>query len=189
MTEPVVRRGAQWGVGFCAACAVVAVAAGVAAVVLDAAALGLVAAAVGVAAAAVGVVLDVRRTRAEQSLLEARAQTRGLRRQLRAFEAQVGPESSDPSDDWEIDPVTGLIREQHLPVVLQQVVASARRNVQPVSVVFWEVDGLDDAPPNARDQALTALAAVAWRTMRESDAVFRLGGDVALGVLIDTAEP
>jgi diguanylate cyclase (GGDEF)-like protein len=85
--------------------------------------------------------------------------------------------------------VTGLIREEHLPVVLQQVVASARRNVQPVSVVFWEVDELDEAPPNARDQALTALAAVAWRTMRESDAVFRLGGDVALGVLVDTAEP
>ena len=41
----------------------------------------------------------------------------------------------------------------------------------------------------ARDQALTALAAVAWRTMRESDTVFRLGDAVALGVLVDTAEP
>ena len=35
----------------------------------------------------------------------------------------------------------------------------------------------------------SALAAVAWRTMRESDTVFRLGDSVALGVLVDTAEP
>ena len=51
------------------------------------------------------------------------------------------------TDDWEIDPVSGLLRERHLPVLLQQVVAAARRKVQPVSVVFWELDGLDQAPP------------------------------------------
>jgi len=56
-------------------------------------------------------------------------------------------------------------------------------------VEYREDDGSDDAPPHAHDQALTVLAAVAWRTMRESDAVFRLGADVALGVLVDTAEP
>src|SRR5262249_26897714 len=192
VTEPAVRRGSRWGVGVCAGCAIAALAAGVAAVVLDASVLALVATAIAVAVAAVGVWLDVRRTRAEQSLLEARAQTRGLRRQLRALEAQQAEQASAPSestDDWEIDPATGLIREEHLPVVLMQVIATARRNVQPVSVVFWEVDGLDSAPATARDQALTALAAVAWRTMRESDAVFRLGPDVALGVLVDTAEP
>ena len=186
------RRGSHWGVGICAALACVALAAGVAAVVLDEAPLALVAAVVGVAAAAVGAVLDVRRTRAEQSLWEARAQSRRLRRQLRALEADASERASptgEPTDDWEIDPASGLIRERHLPVVLQQVVAAARRKVQPVSVVFWELDGLDDAPPPARDQALTALAAVAWRTMRESDAVFRLGDNVALAVLVDTAEP
>ena len=41
----------------------------------------------------------------------------------------------------------------------------------------------------AREQALTALGAVAWRTLRESDAVFRLGDVVAVAVLVDTAEP
>jgi diguanylate cyclase (GGDEF)-like protein len=193
VTEPVVRRDRlPIGVGICAGCAVAALAAGIAAVVLDESVLALVATAFAVAVAAVGVWLDVRRRRAEQSLLEARAQTRGLRRQLRALEAQQAEETSatgESTDDWEIDPTTGLIREEHLPVVLMQVIATARRNVQPVSVVFWEVDGLDDAPVTARDQALTALAAVAWRTMRESDAVFRLGPDVALGVLVDTAEP
>ena len=191
MTEPAVRRGSHWGVAVCGSLAVVAIVAGIAAVALDEAVLGLVAAAVGFGAAAVGALIDVRRTRAEQSLWEARAQTRGLRRQLRALEAEVAQGHSpagESTEDWEIDPATGLIRERHLPVVLQQVVASARRKVQPVSVVFWELDGLNEAPSGTHDQALNALAAVAWRTMRESDSVFRLGNAVALGVLVDTAE-
>ena len=98
------------------------------------------------------------------------------------------PTGTDTSD-WEIDPVSGLLRERHLPVLLQQVVAAARRKVLPVSVVFWELDGLGGAPVEAREQALTALGAVAWRTLRESDAVFRLGDVVAVAVLVDTAEP
>ena len=77
--------------------------------------------------------------------------------------------------------MSGLLRQRHLPVLLQQVVAAARRKVQPVSVVFWELDGLDDADRGASEQALTALGAVAWRTLRESDAVFRLGDVVAVG--------
>jgi len=74
-------------------------------------------------------------------------------------------------------------------VLLHQVVAAARRKVQPVSVVFWELDGLAGAPSDVREQALTALGAVAWRTLRESDSVFRLGDLVAVAVLVDTAEP
>jgi diguanylate cyclase (GGDEF)-like protein len=98
------------------------------------------------------------------------------------------PDGTD-TGEWEIDPVSGMLRERHLPVLLQQVVAAARRKVQPVSVVFWELDGLDVAPASTRDQALTALGAVAWRTLRESDAMFRLGEGVAVAVLVDTAEP
>jgi diguanylate cyclase (GGDEF)-like protein len=98
------------------------------------------------------------------------------------------PAATDTSE-WEIDPVTGLLRERHLPVLVQQGVAAARRKVLPVSVVFWELDGLSAAPLETREQALTALGAVAWRTLRESDAVFRLGDVVAVAVLVDTAEP
>jgi diguanylate cyclase (GGDEF)-like protein len=192
VNEPAARRGALWGAAVCVTCAALAVAAGVAAVVLDEQVLALVATASAVGAAAVGAFLDIRRTRAEQSLLEARAQNRGLRRQLQALDTHSAGESSptgEPTGEWELDPASGLIRERHLPVVLQQVLASARRKVQPVSVVFWELDGLREAPVSARDQALTALAAVAWRTMRDTDAVFRLRDDAAVGVLVDTAEP
>lgn len=190
-------------IGACAALALLAVAAGAAAVLLDEAVLGLVAAAVGVVAAGLGALVDLRRRRAEDSLLDARAETRRLRRQLDEREAEAAEERSihgahslerdlpDGADtaEWEIDPVSGLLRERHLPVVLQQVLASARRKVQPVAVVYWEVDGLADADPGACDEALTALGAIAWRTLRESDAVFRLGERVAVGVLVDTAEP
>jgi diguanylate cyclase (GGDEF)-like protein len=191
------------GVVVCAALAVVAVLIGVTAVIADEAVLGLAAAVVGVAAAGMGALLDVRRSRAEDSLWEARAQARRLRRQLDSLQAAVteeqnlastrtGPDDLPPgtdTDEWEIDPVSGLLRQRHLPVLLQQVVAAARRKVQPVSVVFWELDGLDGADPTASEQALTALGAVAWHTLRESDAVFRLGDVVAVAVLVDTAEP
>jgi diguanylate cyclase (GGDEF)-like protein len=191
------------GVVVCAALAVVAVLIGVTAVIADEAVLGLAAAVVGVAAAGMGALLDVRRSRAEDSLWEARAQARRLRRQLDSLQAAVteeqnlastrtGPDDLPPgtdTDEWEIDPVSGLLRQRHLPVLLQQVVAAARRKVQPVSVVFWELDGLDGADRGASEQALTALGAVAWRTLRESDAVFRLGDVVAVGVLVETAEP
>jgi diguanylate cyclase (GGDEF)-like protein len=190
------------GVVVCAALALVAVVIGVTAVIADEAVLGLVASLVGVVAAGIGALLDVRRTRAEDSLWEARAQARRLRRQLDALQAAVAEEQllagtrpealglppGTDTDDWEIDPVSGLLRERHLAVVLQQVVASARRKVQPVAVVVWELDGLGDALHDAREQALTALGAVAWRTLRESDAVFRLGDVVAVAVLVDTSE-
>lgn len=203
MTSTAKDGGDYRGVAACAALAVIAVVIGIAAVVADEAALGLAAAVVGVAAAGVGALVDVRRTRAEDSLWEARAQTRRLRRQLESLQAAVSEEQAladtrsatadlpegTNTDEWELDPVSGLLRERHLPVLLQQVVAAARRKVLPVSVVFWELDGLASAPRAAREHALTALGAVAWRTLRESDAVFRLGDVVAVAVLVDTAEP
>jgi len=204
MRDPV-EKGEYRGVAVCAALAIIAVVIGVAAVVADEAVLGLAAAVVGVAAAGVGALVDVRRSRAEDSLWEARSQARRLRRQLDQLQAAVAEDrqitgsrdDADGSDlppgtdtrDWEIDPVSGLLRERHLAVLLQQVVAAARRKVLPVSVVFWELDGLGAAPTDACEQALTVLGAVVGRALRESDAVFRLGDVVAGGVLVDTAEP
>jgi diguanylate cyclase (GGDEF)-like protein len=190
------------GAVVCAALALVAVIIGITAVIADEAALGLAAAVVAVLAGGVGAFIDVRRARAEESLWEARAQARKLRRRLDALQAAVSEEqllaelpvdddlpTGTQTDEWEIDPVSGLLRERHLPVVLQQVVASARRKVQPVSVVLWELDGMGGSDRSASDPALTALGAVAWRTLRESDSVFRLGDSVAVAVLLDTAEP
>src|SRR6478735_12672750 len=80
------------GVVVCAALALVAVLIGVTAVIADEAVLGLAAAVVGVAAAGVGALVDVRRSRAEDSLWEARSQARRLRRQLERLQVAVAEE-------------------------------------------------------------------------------------------------
>ena len=86
--------------------------------------------------------------------------------------------------------MSGLLRERHLPVR-----APAGRGGGPaqgaagVGRVLGARRPRRRAAATARDEALTALGAVAWRTLRESDAVFRLGDVVAVGVLVDTAEP
>jgi diguanylate cyclase (GGDEF)-like protein len=191
----------------CGVLSVVALVTAVIAAATDTAGLAVVAGITGAAAGALGVVFDRQARRAEESLWQARAQTRHLRRRVDELEAALSEEHSVsagvraagafPDDlpagtdtsEWEIDPVSGLLRDHYLPVLLQQAVAAARRKVVPLSVVFWELDGLAEATDDARDQALTALAAVAWRTLRESDSVFRLGPVVAVAVLADTAEP
>jgi diguanylate cyclase (GGDEF)-like protein len=190
VTEPSVQPGSHRGLAAFAALAAVSIVVGVAGVVFDEVALAVVAALVAVATAGLGALTDLQRTRAEAAVWRARVEARHLARQ-RHVEAKASDRSptGEPTDDWEIDPLSGLVRERHLAVVLQQVVAAARRKLQPVSVIFWELDGLQAAPDAARDEALNVLAAVAWRTMRESDTVFRLGDFVALGVLVDTAEP
>ena len=160
---------------------------------------------VGVAAAGVGALVDVRRApRRGLAAGEARAQTRrapprarlppgrGRRGADRWRRHRAGPIDLPPgtdTDEWEIDPVSGLLRERHFPVLVQQLVAAARRKVQPVSVVFWSSTA-STAPTASRDeQALSALGAVVWRTLRESDAVCRLGDSSRSAVLVDTAEP
>jgi diguanylate cyclase (GGDEF)-like protein len=179
---------------------------GVMAVVFSAPVLGLVAGMVALALAGIAARVATQRQRAQQEIWETRSEARRAGRRLEQMEAALSEESSiagaraaasvaadlppgTDTDEWEIDPISGLLRERHLPVLLQQAVASARRKVLPVAVVFWQLDGFDAAPQEARDEAITALGAVAWRTLRESDAVFRLGDRAAVGVLVDTAEP
>src|SRR3954452_1965084 len=126
--SPVPEAGAGYrGVVVCAALALVALLIGVTAVIADESLLALAAAVVGVAAAGVGALVDVRRSRAEDSLWEARAQARRLRRQLDSLQAAVteeqnlasartGPDDLPPgtdTDEWEIDPVSGLLRQRH----------------------------------------------------------------------------
>jgi diguanylate cyclase (GGDEF)-like protein len=178
---------------------------GVLAMALDEAALGLGAGIVAFALAGIAARVGIDRRRARDEVWQTRSQARSTHRRLQQVEAELAEETSiagaraaagsadlppgTSTDEWEIDPVSGLLRERHLPVVLQQAVASARRKVQPVAVVFWELDELHEAPEETRDEAVTALGAVAWRTLREADSVFRLGDVAAVAVLADTAEP
>src|SRR3954465_9050010 len=122
--SPVPEAGAGYrGVVVCAAPALGALLVGGPAVIADESLLALAAAVVGVAAAGVGALVDVRRTRAEDSLWEARAQAGKLPRELHSLQAAVTEEQTvaaarhvgvaglppgTETEDWEIDPVSGL---------------------------------------------------------------------------------
>ncbi|HLF41177.1 MAG TPA: GGDEF domain-containing protein [Acidimicrobiia bacterium] len=86
------------------------------------------------------------------------------------------------------DPVTGLIDRMYFRVTLSQRVASARRHLQPLSLVVFELDGFERARPDRRDQALRLLGSVLRRTMRECDTACRYGDTAVAALLEDTAE-
>jgi diguanylate cyclase (GGDEF)-like protein len=187
----------------CAVLAIAAVAAGIGALLADRSGLGLVAGVAGLSAALVGVALDVRVRRAERAMWEWRSGARQARRELEqlraaaaeeasvdvAHAADVAVDAADVVESWETDPVSGMLVEPHLTVVLAHAVANARRKVVPLAVVVFVLDGLDAAPAAPREQAMAALGEVARRTLRESDAIFRAGPCDAVAVLGDTAEP
>ena len=86
------------------------------------------------------------------------------------------------------DPVTGLVDKTYFRVTLSQRVASARRHLQPLSLVVFELDGFERARPERRDQALRLLGSALRRTLRESDTACRYGDAAVAALLEDTPE-
>ncbi|MGH9036007.1 MAG: GGDEF domain-containing protein, partial [Acidimicrobiia bacterium] len=86
------------------------------------------------------------------------------------------------------DSVTGLIDRAYFRVTLSQRVASARRQLQPLSLVLFELDDFEKARPDRRDRALRLLGAALRRTLRESDTACRYGDHAVAALLEDTPE-
>ena len=86
------------------------------------------------------------------------------------------------------DPVTGLVDKTFFRVTLSQRVASARRHLQPLSLVVFELDGFERARPERRDQALRLLGSALRRTLRECDTACRYGDSAVAALLEDTPE-
>ena len=86
------------------------------------------------------------------------------------------------------DPVTGLIDRTYFRVTLGQRVASARRHLQPLSLVVIELDGFENVKPERRDQALRLLGSAVRRTLRECDSACRYGDTAVAALLEDTPE-
>jgi diguanylate cyclase (GGDEF)-like protein len=86
------------------------------------------------------------------------------------------------------DAVTGLIDRTYFRVTLSQRVASARRHLQPLSLVLFELDGFEKARPDRRDRALRLLGAALRRTLRECDTACRYGDHAVAALLEDTPE-
>jgi diguanylate cyclase (GGDEF)-like protein len=86
------------------------------------------------------------------------------------------------------DPVSGLLRERFVAVLIQQRVAGARRRLHPVAVVALEADGIRGCAQPDVDDAMRAVGGVIRETLREADCACRVGDVVVITALDDTTE-
>jgi diguanylate cyclase (GGDEF)-like protein len=86
------------------------------------------------------------------------------------------------------DPVTGLVHDSYFHLTLSQRMASARRHLQPLSLVLFQLDGFEAARPERRDQALRLLGSLLRRTLRQCDTACRYGEAAVAALLEDTPE-
>jgi diguanylate cyclase (GGDEF)-like protein len=172
---------------------------GVAVGVLGMPELAVVSGLMGLLAAIAATALGARTRTAEEQLHEMSVDRARLRRELDALAAIFAEEATrrnaDGADKIDtvdseplVDAVSGLLEQQFFKVIVQQRVAAARRQLQPVSVVIFELDGVGRADTETQNQALGVLGAVVRRTLRECDAACRIGDTMAAAVLEDTAE-
>ena len=90
------------------------------------------------------------------------------------------------------DPLTQLPNRLLLDELMQQALASARRQRQQVAICFIDLDGFkpinDELGHAAGDHVLQEIATRLRQSLRNSDVVARWGGDEFVAVLPDTAE-
>ncbi len=152
----------------------------------------------GFLAAIFATALGARLRGARDEVTEVTAERDRLRRELDALAAIFADEASSstaralplstPTTEVHVDTVSGLLEEQHYKVLVSKRVAAARRALQPISIVLFQVDGLEDANTAECDTAVAALGDVITTTLRESDAACRIGSSMASAILEDTAE-
>lgn len=180
------------------ACGFAALACGLAAAVAGWHVIAILAGAFGFLAAIFATALGARLRSARDELTDVSAERDRLRRELDALaaifadeanssRARTLPLASAPMEVL-VDTVSGLLEEQHYKVLVSKRVAAARRALQPISIVLFQVDGLDDATAAECDRAVAALGDVIITTLRESDAACRIGSSMASAILEDTAE-
>ncbi len=98
---------------------------------------------------------------------------------------EPAPEDSAPTtpaaDSRYIDPLTGLLRSEHLEAAVQKYMAARRRRNLPVSLVLLDVDHLDRYNSHygraAGDAILRAIGDAIEKNSRETDLAARLSGE------------
>lgn len=175
-----------------------ALGAGIAAALTGYAPLALVAGVAGFGAAIGATAIGAGLRTADDRLTERTAERDALRRELDALAAIFADEANAsrtatlplvaPPQESFVDTASGLLDEQHYKVLVTKRLAAARRALQPISIVMFEIDGLEDADRATCDRAIARLGEVITTTLRESDAACRIGASMASAILEDTAE-
>lgn len=89
------------------------------------------------------------------------------------------------------DVESGLFNAEFFPVFIEQRISAARRTLRPVSLVTFEIDGLDSkniGSEKERSFFISSLGQVVTRTLRESDCAFRISKNTFAAVMDDTSE-
>lgn len=175
------------------ACALVAGGAGALALGLEAPAFGALGAVAGVAAAALtSLAFAVERPArpVPRQPEEPAPRAEDPARPQPSPDHPAGRRTSAPGEL--LDRATGLLDHRYFVVALERRLASARRQLRPVSLVLLELTSRD-APSGERpfpvgDQPLRILAAVARAVLRESDTACRTGPSSVGLLLEETAE-
>jgi diguanylate cyclase (GGDEF)-like protein len=85
-----------------------------------------------------------------------------------------------------IDPESGLLDQRYFELSLESRVATARRHLQPVTLLLVTLEGEEDDP--AWKDTLVSFSALLQETMREADTACRIGEASFAVVLEDTPE-
>jgi len=185
---------------FSAVAAALALAAGVVGVVTGVAVWALVAGVIGFCVGVGAAALGARTRDAEEQLVRTTDELHQVRRDLdtlttvmaeednRLANASIEPAAGESAGELVFDNVSGLLDEKFFAVSVQQRVAAARRQLQPVSIVLFELDGLSNLEEETKDHAMGVLGEVLRKTLRECDSACRIGDVMAAAVLEDTTE-
>ncbi|WP_419841280.1 GGDEF domain-containing protein [Candidatus Poriferisodalis sp.] len=102
--------------------------------------------------------------------------------------ARHGAGDSTPGAfDSVLDPVTGLPDVRVFAVLLDRKLAMARRSLQPLSVVFFEVDAFDKLSATQARVAQRLATRLVCGTLRESDSVCHCADGILAAILDDTS--
>lgn len=90
------------------------------------------------------------------------------------------------------DPLTGLGNRRALSEGFARMRAQAQRLDKPVTVIFWDLDGLkrvnDQHGHAAGDQVLREVASALQTLLRHGDRAYRIGGDEFVSLHLDLSE-
>ncbi len=173
---------------------------GVVGLILSMPVLGLAAGGFGLALGSLAASLSIRDSYTQEQLARADEEQQGLRRDIDSLAGLLAEEHEQEAkgqsifspviapEDLAYDKASGLLEERFFAVMVQQRVSAARRQLQPVSVVLFELDGYAVADEEERNQALGLLGAAMRYALRESDTACVVGKHMAGAVLEDTTE-